>query len=160
MKPSGPALVFVGGVFLLFIYRFYFTSNDCLFKLSISFWLNFGGLYVSENLSLFSGLLNLLAYNCSLYSLTVFCISVVSVETSILFLTLFTWVLYPFLVSVANGSSILFTLSISFLISSFPQSSVGKESTCNARDPGSIPGSGRSAGEGIGYPGLPLWLSW
>ena len=30
-------------------------------------------------------------------------------------------------------------------------SSVGKESTCNARDPGLIPGSGRSTGEGIGY---------
>ena len=29
---------------------------------------------------------------------------------------------------------------------------VGKESTCNAGDPGLIPGSGRSAGEGIGYP--------
>ena len=27
-----------------------------------------------------------------------------------------------------------------------------KESVCNAGDPGSIPGSGRSAGEGIGYP--------
>ena len=34
----------------------------------------------------------------------------------------------------------------------FPDSSVGKEFTCNARDAGSIPGSGRSAGEGIGYP--------
>ena len=34
----------------------------------------------------------------------------------------------------------------------FPDSSVGKYSTCNARDPGSIPGSGRSPGEGIGYP--------
>ena len=32
----------------------------------------------------------------------------------------------------------------------FPDSSVGKESTSNAQDPGSIPGSGRSAGEGIG----------
>ena len=30
--------------------------------------------------------------------------------------------------------------------------SVGKESTCNAGDPSSIPGSGRSAGEGIDYP--------
>ena len=39
----------------------------------------------------------------------------------------------------------------------FPDSSVGKESTCNAGDPGSIPGSGRSAGEGIGYP---LQYSW
>ena len=47
---------------------------------------------------------------------------------------------------------------------SFPDSSVGKESACNAGDPGSIPVSGRSAGEGIGYHsiilGLPLWLSW
>ena len=31
-------------------------------------------------------------------------------------------------------------------------SSVGKESTCNAGDPGSIPGSGRSTEEGRGYP--------
>ena len=30
--------------------------------------------------------------------------------------------------------------------------SVGRESTCSAGDPGSVPGSGRSAGEGIGYP--------
>ena len=33
----------------------------------------------------------------------------------------------------------------------FPDSSVGKESTCNAGDPGLIPGLGRSAGEGKGY---------
>ena len=32
------------------------------------------------------------------------------------------------------------------------QKTVGKESSCNARDPGSIPGLGRSAGDGIGYP--------
>ena len=38
------------------------------------------------------------------------------------------------------------------LTGGFPDSSVGKESTCNAGDPGSIPGPGRSAGEGIGYP--------
>ena len=37
------------------------------------------------------------------------------------------------------------------------KSSVGKEPTCNAGDPGSIPGSGRSSGEGIGYP---LQYSW
>ena len=35
--------------------------------------------------------------------------------------------------------------------------SVGKESTCNAGDPGLIPGSGRSTGEGIAYP-LPVFL--
>ena len=41
----------------------------------------------------------------------------------------------------------------------FPDSSVGKESACNAGDPGSIPGSGRSAGEGIGYPLQYSWAS-
>ena len=34
----------------------------------------------------------------------------------------------------------------------FPGGSVGRESTCNARDLGSIPGLGRSPGEGNGYP--------
>ena len=34
----------------------------------------------------------------------------------------------------------------------FPCGSGGKESACNAGDPGSITGLGRSAGEGIGYP--------
>ena len=35
----------------------------------------------------------------------------------------------------------------------------GKESACNAGDPGLIPGSGRSAGEGIGYPLQYSWAS-
>ena len=34
----------------------------------------------------------------------------------------------------------------------FPVSSAGKEFTCNAGDPSSIPGSGISPGEGIAYP--------
>ena len=34
----------------------------------------------------------------------------------------------------------------------FPGSSDGKESACNAGDRGSIPGSGRSSGEGNGNP--------
>ena len=41
----------------------------------------------------------------------------------------------------------------------FPDSSVGKESTYNAGDPDLIPGSGRSAGEGIGYPLQYSWAS-
>ena len=41
----------------------------------------------------------------------------------------------------------------------FPHSSVGKESACNAGDPGSIPGLGRSAGEGIGYSLQYSWAS-
>ena len=39
----------------------------------------------------------------------------------------------------------------------FPDSSVGKESTCNAGDPHSIPGLGSSLGEGIGS--LPQYSS-
>ena len=46
----------------------------------------------------------------------------------------------------------------------FPDSSVGKESTHNAGDPSLIPGLGRSAGEGKGYPlqysGLENSMDW
>ena len=42
---------------------------------------------------------------------------------------------------------------------SFPDSSVGKESACNAGDPSLIPGSGRSTGKGIGYPLQYSWAS-
>ena len=35
---------------------------------------------------------------------------------------------------------------------SFPHSSIGKETACNAGDPSLIPGSGRSPGEGMSYP--------
>ena len=41
----------------------------------------------------------------------------------------------------------------------FPGSSAGKESACNAGDPSSVPGSRRSAGEGIGYPLQYSWAS-
>ena len=40
----------------------------------------------------------------------------------------------------------------SLLKSGFPGSSAGKESACNVGDLGSIPGLGRSPGEGKGYP--------
>ena len=43
---------------------------------------------------------------------------------------------------------------------SFPDSSIGKESACNAGDPSSISGSERSAGEGIGYSLQYSWASW
>ena len=40
----------------------------------------------------------------------------------------------------------------------FPGSSDGKESACNEEDPGSIPGSGRSPGEGNGnHSGILAW---
>ena len=43
-------------------------------------------------------------------------------------------------------------VGIFFLLKGFPDISVGKESACNAGDPGSIPGSAKSTGEEIGYP--------
>ena len=42
--------------------------------------------------------------------------------------------------------------SLNIFILGFPGSSDGKVSACNAGDPGSIPGSGRSPGEGKGNP--------
>ena len=46
----------------------------------------------------------------------------------------------------------------------FRDSSVGIESACSAEDPGLIPGSGRSTGEGTGCPfrylGASLMTSW
>ena len=41
----------------------------------------------------------------------------------------------------------------------FPGISAGKESACDAGDPGLIPGLGRSPGEGIGYPLQYSWAS-
>ena len=41
----------------------------------------------------------------------------------------------------------------------FPGGSAGKESSCKAGDLGSIPGLGRSAGEGVGYPLQYSWAS-
>ena len=46
----------------------------------------------------------------------------------------------------------VYCLLILQLAMGFSDSSVGKESACSAGDPGSIPGLGRSPGEGKGYP--------
>ena len=45
------------------------------------------------------------------------------------------------------------------MMQGFSDSSVGKESACNAGDPGLIPGSGRSPGEGIDHPLQYSWAS-
>ena len=58
----------------------------------------------------------------------------------------------------ANSPQPFHIFSLRLVVSqSFPDSSVSKEFACNAGDPGSIPGLGRSTGEGIGYP---LQYSW
>ena len=47
----------------------------------------------------------------------------------------------------------------SVLMGDFSDGSDSKESACNAGDPDSIPGSGRSPGEGIGYLPPYSWAS-
>ena len=56
-------------------------------------------------------------------------------------------------------SSLTRKLTSSSVNRGFPDSSVGKESTCNAGDPVSTPRLGRSTGEGIGYPLQYPWAS-
>ena len=64
-----------------------------------------------------------------------------------------------------NSYQFIFNSFLSFIAGyigsyqGFPDSSVGKESACNTGDPSSIPGSGRPAGEGIGYPLQYSWAS-
>ena len=54
---------------------------------------------------------------------------------------------------------VLNLLSSHKTLESFPHSSVGKEATGNAGDPGSISGLGRSTGEGIGHTLQYSWAS-
>ena len=55
--------------------------------------------------------------------------------------------------------SAFFMVQLSHPYQGFPDSSVGKESSCNAGDTGSIPGLGRSTGEGTVYPLQYSWAS-
>ena len=61
-----------------------------------------------------------------------------------------------------KSSQVVLIAFLSFQTTSlppFPDSLVGKESACNAGDPCSIPGLGRSTEEGIGYPLQYSWAS-
>ena len=58
----------------------------------------------------------------------------------------FCWIEY-LIVSYANSIVVLSTIA-----QGFPGGSAGKESACSVGDLGSIPGLGRSPGEGKGYP--------
>ena len=59
----------------------------------------------------------------------------------------------------SNTSLNIWKFTVYVLLKGFPCGSARKESTCKAGDPGSIPGSGRSPGEGIGYPLQYSWVS-
>ena len=52
---------------------------------------------------------------------------------------------------ISSNYSFIKLLFILYHWPGFSDSSVGKEFSCNAEDPGSIPGLGRSANEEIGY---------
>ena len=58
-----------------------------------------------------------------------------------------------------NQKSLDLSVIFKSVRASLVASSVSKESTCNAGDPSSIPGSGRSTGEGIGDPVQYSWAS-
>ena len=58
-----------------------------------------------------------------------------------------------------DSSIFSFLRNLHTVLQGFPDSSAGKESACNAGESGSIPGLGRSPGEGIGYPLQYLWIS-
>ena len=62
---------------------------------------------------------------------------------------------HPCLVPHLRGKAVSFSPSSITL----PDSSVGKESACNAGDLGSIPELGRTPGEGKGYPLQYSWAS-
>ena len=61
-----------------------------------------------------------------------------------------------YVISVISVSRLKFELHFS---RGSPGSSAGKESSCNAGDPGAIPGLGTSLEEGIGYPLQYSWAS-
>ena len=73
----------------------------------------------------------------------------------------FTYDLYIDISRSVGGSPSCFITLIGtpFYFGGFPGSSVGKESACSAGDTGSIPGLGRSPGEGLGYPLQYSWVS-
>ena len=64
-----------------------------------------------------------------------------------------------FKVSLSTPAFTNYPFLLTLLYQGFPDSSVGKESTCNSGEPGTVPGSGRSAGEGMGYPLQYSWAS-
>ena len=65
----------------------------------------------------------------------------------------------PSLVGSNHSPGLLVYYPLAFLCNFIPDRSAGKKSACHAGDHGSIPGSGRSSGEGAGYPRQYSWAS-
>ena len=83
--------------------------------------------------------------------------SLLSVET--LIVAEFMYVARTTILVMLNQRAKLFCLEQCTRWEGFPGGSAGKESTCNAWDPNSIPGLERSAGEGISCPLQDSWAS-
>ena len=81
----------------------------------------------------------------------IFC-SLLSIIRSTFLLYHFSWPHSIPLQNVCLFVSCNYLLSCSQAVIGFPGGSDGKDSTCNAGDPSSILGLGRSPGEGNGYP--------
>ena len=93
------------------ILKIAFSISVCvigLFIFSFFFWFSLGRLNLCKNLSIYCRLSILLASSCSLYSLMILCVSVVSVVISpFSFLIVLIWTLsFFFLRSLAKGLSI------------------------------------------------------
>ena len=69
------------------------------------------------------------------------------------------WVYLQILKHLTSFWFLISELQLLFLPKGFPDGSVGKESACNSGDTSLIPVSGRSSGEGIGYPLQYSWAS-
>ena len=125
-----------------------------LYSLDKEFWLDKNFFFFSFSYSVFyrfwpPQFLIKINNNLSYCSLDVICH--LSLTTFKIFLWIFGFWNFALCPSVAFFIFILLGICWASYIY-IPDSSVGKESACNAGDPRSIPGLGRSTGEGIGYP--------
>ena len=116
---------------------FSFTVNKLLINIYINIFFTSDMLLIEEN-----------SLDLSLWELWKFLICFVTLSSR---KTVSVWVMYLLHYS-PNKFAICQNYSSSFPLSGFPGGSDSKVSVCNAGDPSSIPGSGRSPGEGNGNP--------
>ena len=104
---------------LHFVCREFMTTNSisllviAVFKFSVCSWFCLNSLHVFKNLSIFSRLSNLFMYCCSLSSVIILCISMVSILMfPLLFLILFIWVVPLFFFFLVNQNVCQLCLSL------------------------------------------------